>query len=150
MLRSWDLETFLRSLRYDALCWPPWPESPQLFATQQFRGERHRKECHCQKSYGIQYSPYLGSDVRPWVRYQTEAGIKGYLIPSRMEPTMPPTTPPSTVRVVFSWGKYWSMAWASLAMGSVCSHIRPGPVSAARKMPSPPKIKFLMPGTVVI
>ena len=32
-------------------------------------------------------------------------------------------------------------------MGSVCSQTRPGPVSAARKMPSPPKIMFLMPGT---
>jgi len=32
-------------------------------------------------------------------------------------------------------------------MGSVCSQTRPGPVSAARKMPSPPKIMFLIPGT---
>ena len=35
-------------------------------------------------------------------------------------------------------------------MGRVWSQTRPGPVSAARKMPSPPKIMFLMPGTRVI
>jgi hypothetical protein len=45
---------------------------------------------------------------------------------------------------------YLSMAWANLAIGKVCSHILPGPVRAARKIPSPPKIMFLMPGTVVI
>jgi len=28
--------------------------------------------------------------------------------------------------------------------------MRPGPVSEARKIPSPPKIMFLIPGTVVI
>ena len=31
-------------------------------------------------------------------------------------------------------------------MGRVWSQTRPGPVRAARKMPSPPKIMFLMPG----
>ena len=35
-------------------------------------------------------------------------------------------------------------------MGSVCSHTVPGPVRTARKIPSPPKIMFLMPGTIVI
>src|SRR5579862_7289840 len=73
-----------------------------------------------------------------------------YFMLSRIEPTMPPTTPPSTVCRLTSRGMYFSMAWASLAMGRVCSQMRPGPVSEARKMPSPPKIIFLIPGTVVI
>src|SRR5579875_1183528 len=30
-------------------------------------------------------------------------------------------------------------------MGSVCSHTRPGPVIAAKKIPSPPKIRFRTP-----
>jgi len=62
---------------------------------------------------------------------------------------MPPTTPPCTD----SWrevGRYCCIWWASLAMGRVWSQMRPGPVSAARKMPSPPKMRFLMPRTVVI
>src|SRR5215471_9143883 len=73
-----------------------------------------------------------------------------YRMLSRIEPTIPPTTPPSTVCLEASRGIYGSMACASFEIGSVCSQIRPGPVREARNMPSPPKIIFLMPGTVVI
>ena len=37
-----------------------------------------------------------------------------------------------------------------MEIGRVWSQTRPGPVSAARKMPSPAKMRFLMPGTRVI
>ena len=47
-------------------------------------------------------------------------------------------------------GIYSMSSWASLAIGKVCSQTRPGPVKDARKIPSPPKIMFLIPGTVVI
>src|SRR5947207_13575941 len=73
-----------------------------------------------------------------------------HFIPSRIEPTIPPTTPPCMVSLRASCGKYSLIAWASLVIGNVWSQIRPGPVSDARKIPSPPKIMFLMPGTVVI
>src|SRR3979411_128356 len=68
-----------------------------------------------------------------------------YFIPSRIEPTMPPTTPPCTasLRCV---GMYSMSSCASLAMGRVCNQILPGPVRDARKIPSPPKIMFLIPG----
>src|SRR5580658_3036515 len=68
-----------------------------------------------------------------------------YFIPPRIEPTIPPTTPPS-VRCSLPLGRYSISACASLDIGRDCNHTRPGPVSAARKIPSPPKIMLLIPG----
>ena len=53
-------------------------------------------------------------------------------------------TPPTTPASVFCWTRStlrysWSW-WARREMGRVWSHTRPGPVRAARKIPSPPKI----------
>lgn len=62
---------------------------------------------------------------------------------------MPPTTPPLAASPD-GLGMYSISLWASFEIGRVCNQIRPGPVSAARNSPSPPKIMFLIPGTVVI
>jgi hypothetical protein len=72
-----------------------------------------------------------------------------YFMPPSIDPTIPPTTPPCAASDE-GFGMYSMSLWANLAMGKVWSQILPGPVSEARKMPSPPKIMFLMPGTVVI
>src|ERR1700682_651729 len=49
-----------------------------------------------------------------------------------------------------AFGRYSWIACARCCMVIDCSHTRPGPGSAAGKMPSPPKNAFLIPGTVVM
>src|SRR5579883_2680833 len=75
------------------------------------------------------------------------ARAAGGYIPFRIEPTRPPTTPVSVASRDCSEGMYCISWCASREMGRVWSQMRPGPVSAARKMPSPPEIILRMPGT---
>src|ERR1700687_113639 len=46
---------------------------------------------------------------------------------------------------MYSW-----IAWARCCIDIDCSQTRPGPGSAARNRPEPPKNAFWMPGTVVL
>src|ERR1700709_2837014 len=75
---------------------------------------------------------------------QREQLTPGYPMLRRTEPTRPPTTPLSACSVRRWVFMYSCNAGASRKMGRVWSQTRPGPVRAARKMPSPPKIMFLM------
>ena len=63
---------------------------------------------------------------------------------SRMEPTTAPMMLLCTFSLRTSWGMHLRQ-WRGPFVGAA-----PDVAGAARKIPSPPKIMFLMPGTVVI
>jgi hypothetical protein len=125
------------------------PESFLLSAMLDDRSANYHREDHYQhyggEPHGPLHYPPGNRPVTTEARDSPAAHRRNYFIPPRIDPTIPPTTPAS-VRCSLPLGRYSISACASLEIGRDCNQTRPGPVSAARKMPSPPKIMFLIPG----